>query len=273
LKNLFSIKGKVAIVTGGSRGIGAMIAQGFVENGVKTYITARKQNELEETANALNELCDGIGEGINECMGECIPMVADLSTLDGIKAFSKEINACEQKIDILVNNAGTVWGESFDTFPESGWDKVMDLNTKTPFFLTQQLLPLLQCSASKDAPARVINISSINGLNYPGVPTYSYTASKAAVIQLTRHLASDLVTQHINVNSIAPGFFLSKMTEYSVDGNQDEFAKKMVPMNRLGKAEDIAGTAIYLCATASSWMTGHTLVLDGGVIASGGYGS
>lgn len=261
MKNLFSIKDKVAVITGGSRGIGAMIAQGFVEHGVKTYITARKSEELNETAKKLSEY------------GECIALVADLSSFEGIKAFTDEIKKREHKLDILVNNAGAAWGEEFETFSESGWDKVMDLNAKAPFFVTQQLVTLLRASGQKSDPARVINISSINGLNNPGVATYSYSSSKAAVIQLTRHLAADLVKQHINVNSIAPGFFLSKMTEFSVDGDEAEFAKKMVPMNRLGTTEDAAGTAIYLCSRASSWMTGHTLVLDGGVIASGGYGS
>ena len=260
MKNLFSVEGKVAVVTGGSRGIGAMIAQGFVENGVKTYITARKADELEKTAKELSKL------------GECIAIVADLSTMAGISALSDELKSREQQIDILVNNAGAAWGEDFATFSENGWDKVMNLNVKAPFFMTQQLLPLLEAGAQKMDPARVINISSINGLNNPGVSTFSYSSSKAAVIQLTRHLAADLVDKHINVNSIAPGFFLSKMTEFSVDGDTDAFAKRMVPMNRLGTTEDAAGTAIYLSSRASAWVTGHTLVLDGGTIASGGYG-
>ncbi|WP_019028835.1 SDR family NAD(P)-dependent oxidoreductase [Colwellia piezophila] len=260
MKNLFSLSGKVAVVTGGSRGLGAMIARGLVENGVKTYISARNKEELNATAKELNTL------------GECIAVVADLSTLAGIEEFAKTLNSHESKLDILVNNAGAAWGAPFADFPEQGWDKVMNLNAKSPFFVTQKLLPLLSASASSDRPARVINIASINGINNPRTNNYSYAASKAAVIQMTRHLAADLVKDHININAIAPGFFLSKLTKYLVNDQEALFAKKMVPKERLGQAEDIAGTAIYLSSQASSWMTGHTLVLDGGVIASSGYG-
>jgi NAD(P)-dependent dehydrogenase (short-subunit alcohol dehydrogenase family) len=163
-------------------------------------------------------------------------------------------------------------GASFEEFPEIGWDKVMNLNAKSTFFVTQKLMPLLKESASANDPARVINIASINGLNNPKANNYSYSASKAAVIQMTRHLAADLVKQNININAIAPGYFLSKLTQYIVNEQEEQFAKKMVPKERLGQAEDIAGSCIYLSAKASSWMTGHTLVLDGGVIASSGYG-
>ncbi|TWX64147.1 SDR family oxidoreductase [Colwellia demingiae] len=260
MKNLFSLSGKVALVTGGSRGLGAMIARGFVENGVKTYITARNEDELNATVKELNML------------GECIAIAADLSTLSGIEALVNTISLHESKLDILVNNAGAAWGAPFAEFPEEGWDKVMNLNAKSPFFVTQKLLTLLSSSATSDSPARVINIASINGINNPKANNYSYAASKAAVIQMTRHLAADLVKDNININAIAPGFFLSKLTKYIVNEQEERFAKKMVPKERLGKAEDIAGTAIYLSSQASSWMTGHTLVLDGGVIASSGYG-
>jgi NAD(P)-dependent dehydrogenase (short-subunit alcohol dehydrogenase family) len=260
MKNLFSLSGKVAIVTGGSRGLGAMIAHGYVENGVKTYITARNKDELNTTAEELNML------------GECIPVVADLSTISGIEALVNTISLHEKKLDILVNNAGAAWGAPFSEFPEEGWDKVMNLNAKSPFFVTQKLLTLLSASATSNNPARVINIASINGINNPKADNYSYAASKAAVIQMTRHLAADLVKDNININALAPGFFLSKLTKYIVNKQEEKFAKKMVPKERLGKAEDIAGTAIYLSSEASSWMTGHTLVLDGGVIASSGYG-
>lgn len=172
----------------------------------------------------------------------------------------------------MVNNAGAAWGAPFSEFPEQGWDKVMNLNAKSPFFVTQKLLTLLSASATSVEPARVINIASINGINNPKANNYSYAASKAAVIQMTRHLAADLVKDNININAIAPGFFLSKLTKYIVNEQEEQFAKKMVPKERLGQAEDIAGSAIYLCSQASSWMTGHTLVLDGGVIASSGYG-
>ena len=257
MENLFSVKGKVALVTGGSRGIGAMIAHGFVECGVKTYITARKETELNATAAALSGF------------GECIAITSDLSTLDGVKALAQVLRDKESRLDILVNNAGATWGESLDTFPEAGWDKVMDLNVKSPFFLIQQCLPLLRAAGTGDDPARVINIASINGLANPGMTNYSYSASKAAVVQMTRHLAVDLVRDNINVNAIAPGFFPSKMTAFVIDGNEEAFAAS-IPRGRIGNAEDAAGTAIYLCSRASAWMTGQTLVLDGGVLACAG---
>ncbi|MFT4929922.1 MAG: NAD(P)-dependent dehydrogenase (short-subunit alcohol dehydrogenase family) [Phenylobacterium sp.] len=270
IKTLFSIEGKVAIVTGGSRGIGEMIAQGLIESGVKTYITARNEAELNQTAAALTALSES---GSNLQGVQCIPVVADLSTMAGISQFADVIKSSESHIDILINNAGAAWGEKFEDFAEAGWDKVMNLNAKAPFFVIQQLLDLLKASGSKQDPARVINIASINALSHPRMNNYSYAASKAAVVQMTRHLAGDLVKDHININAIAPGFFLSKMTKFAVE-NQDEatFAKKMVPMERLGNADDIAGSVIYLCSRASAWVTGHTLVLDGGVIASSGYG-
>lgn len=257
MENLFSVKGKVALVTGGSRGIGAMIARGFVESGVKTYITARKEAELNATAAALSGF------------GECIAITSDLSTLDGVKALAQALRDKESRLDILVNNAGATWGESLDTFPEAGWDKVMDLNVKSPFFLIQQCLPLLRAAGTGDDPARVINIASINGLANPGMTNYSYSASKAAVVQMTRHLAVDLVRNNINVNAIAPGFFPSKMTSFVIDGNEQAVAAS-IPRGRIGNAEDAAGTAIYLCSRASAWMTGQTLVLDGGVLACAG---
>lgn len=262
MKNLFSVAGKVALVTGGSRGIGAMIARGFVENGVKTYITARKEEELQACADALSSL-----EG--EDNGECIAIASDLSTLDGIKSFCEAIKEHEPKLDILINNAGATWGENFDSFSESGWDKVMDLNVKAPFFLIQQLKPLLRAASDQQDPARVVNISSINAMAHSGMNNYSYSASKAAVVQMTRHLAADLVSDNINVNAIAPGLFPSKMMAFFLEGHEEEVAAS-IPRGRIGETEDIAGTTIYLCARASSWMTGHTLVLDGGMLANAG---
>lgn len=257
MKNLFSVAGKVAIVTGGSRGIGAMMARGFVENGARTYITARNKEELSATAELLSE------------QGECIAIQADLSILAGIEHFVAEIKKHESKIDILVNNAGATWGAEFSEFPESGWDKVMNLNVKSPFFLTQQLLALLESSGSHEDPARVINISSMNGITNPKFANYSYSASKAAMIHMTRHLAADLAAKHINVNSIAPGFFPSKMTAFALDDEGSNVGSH-VPLGRIGSPEDAAGTAIYLSSRASAWMTGHTLVLDGGEVATAG---
>ena len=256
MKNLFSVAGKVAVVTGGSRGIGAMIARGFVENGVKTYITARKEQELRATEKELAEL------------GQCIAIQGDLSTVAGVTAFAAEISALEERVDILVNNAGATWGAEIDEFPESGWDKTMDINVKSLFFLTQKLLPVLRAAGTKDDPARVINIGSINGITHPHMKNYAYSASKAAVHQLTRHMGADLAPECINVNAIAPGFFPSKMTAHLLP-HEAEMAAGF-PCGRLGNAEDAAGTAIYLCSRASAWVTGHTIVLDGGMVAHAG---
>lgn len=253
MKNLFDVSGKVAVVTGGSRGIGAMIARGFVENGVKTYITARKEEELNATAQELSAL------------GECIAIPSDLATLEGVTAFADAIKEREGRVHILVNNAGATWGADIDDFPESGWDKIMDLNVKSLFFLTQQMLPALRAAGTAEDPARVINIGSINGFTHSHMNNYSYSASKAAVHHLTRHLGADLGPQHINVNGIAPGFFPSKMTAHLLE-HEEEMARGF-PLRRLGNAEDAAGTAIYLCSRASAWVTGHTIALDGGYIA------
>jgi 2-deoxy-D-gluconate 3-dehydrogenase len=256
MKDLFNVEGKVAVVTGGSRGIGAMIAQGFVENGVKTYITARKEEELRATEKALS------------AHGHCIAIPSDLSTLEGVIAFADAIKAAEPSVHILVNNAGAAWGADIEEFPESGWDKTMDLNVKSLFFLTQQLLPALRAAVSQDDPARVINIGSINGITHPHMNNYAYSASKAAVHQLTRHLGGDLSPQGINVNGIAPGFFPSKMTAHLLP-HEAEVAKG-IPCGRMGNAEDAAGTAIYLSSRASAWLTGHMVVLDGGAVANAG---
>jgi len=253
MKNLFSIEGKVALVTGGSRGIGAMIAQGLVENGVKTYITARNAEELQATAKTLSAL------------GECIAIPADLSTMEGVSALAEVINAQEKAVHILVNNAGTNWEAKIDEFPESGWDKAFNLNVKSMFFLTQKLLPALRNAGTDIDPARVLNIGSIHGILNPGASTYSYSSSKAAVHHLTKHLGSELTQQHVNVNAIAPGLFPSKMTA-SLLPFEKEMAEK-IPAKRLGNPEDIAGTVIYLCSRASAYVTGHTLVLDGGMVS------
>ncbi|MDO8860695.1 SDR family NAD(P)-dependent oxidoreductase [Haliea sp. E1-2-M8] len=253
MKNLFDISGKVAVVTGGSRGIGAMIAEGFVANGVRTYITARREDELQATAAELSQ------------QGECIALAADLSTADGVTRFAAEIREREPALHILVNNAGATWGASVDEFPENGWDKVMDLNVKSIFFLTQQLLPALRAAGTDADPARVINIGSVNGITNSHMQNYSYTASKAAVHHLTRHLGAELARERVNVNAIAPGLFPSKMTAHMA-GHEEELTRAF-PISRMGSPEDAAGTAIYLSARASAWVTGHVLVLDGGLVA------
>ncbi|MBM70153.1 MAG: 3-oxoacyl-ACP reductase [Haliea sp.] len=253
MQNLFNVSGKVAVVTGGSRGIGAMIAEGFVANGVKTYITARKAEELEATAERLS------------AQGECIAIPSDLSTLSGITAFAAALREREPAVHILVNNAGATWGAAIDEFPESGWDKVMDLNVKSIFFLTQQMLPLLRAGRRDDDPARVINIGSVNGITNAHGNNYGYSASKAAVHHLTRQLGADLAKEGINVNAIAPGLFPSKMTAHLLP-HEAELVQSF-PISRMGSAEDAAGTAIYLSSRAAAWVTGHVLVLDGGLVA------
>ncbi|MEE4277358.1 MAG: SDR family oxidoreductase [Halieaceae bacterium] len=260
MNELFDVSGKVALVTGGSRGIGAMIARGFVQQGVRTYITARNAEALAATAESLAEF------------GECIAIPADLSSMDGLKSFADDLASREEQIHILVNNAGATWGAGLDEFPEKGWDKVMDLNVRSIFFLTQALLPRLRAAASQDDPARVVNIGSINGLSYAPLNNYSYVASKAAVHHLTRQLAVDLARDNINVNAIAPGFFPSKMTAHMLD-HEAEMARA-IPRGRLGTPEDAAGSAIYLCSRAAAFVTGHVLVLDGGQdVAAGSFDS
>lgn len=251
--SLFDVKGKVALVTGGSRGIGEMIAAGFVENGVKTYITARKAPACVETAERLSE------------KGTCIALPCDLSTMEGIEWLAGELAQREEKLDILVNNAGAAWGEPIDSYPESGWDKVVDTNMKAPFFLTQKLLPLLRKSASYEDPARVINIASINGIAPPALETYAYSSSKAGVIMLTRHLAGQLASQDILVNAIAPGPFPSKMMAATLE-EMGEAIRAGNPRKRVGEPEDIAGVAIFLASRASAYTTGATIPCDGGAV-------
>ena len=259
MSSLFSVSGKTVLITGGSRGIGEMMAEAFVRGGAKVYITARKADDLNATATRLSQL------------GECHAVACDLSTADGISTLVTAIKSGNTALQVLINNAGSTWGSPIGTFPEQGWDKVMDLNVKTPFFLLQQLLPLLEAGATDDDPARVINIASVNGITTPteGMDNYSYSASKAAVIHLTRHLAATLNKSRINVNGIAPGFFPSKMTAHWLVDGSEKALLDAVP-RQLGTAEDAGGTAIYLCSRASAWIKGHTIVLDGGTVAQSG---
>ncbi len=257
MKNLFDVSGKVALVTGGSRGIGEMIAEGYVANGVRTYISARKAGPCDATAARLSE------------QGECISIPADLSTMAGIQSLAAEIKSREKQLDILVNNAGATWGAPIEEFPESGWDKVMDINLKGPFFLTQALLPLLEVSASAADPARIINIGSIDGLNVNELPTFSYGPSKAALHHLTRTLASHLSARQIAVNAIAPGPFPSKMMEHTLD-TMGERIRQGVPLKRVGEATDMAGAAIFLASKAGAYITGAVIPVDGGTVACSG---
>jgi 2-deoxy-D-gluconate 3-dehydrogenase len=252
MKNLFSLEGRVALVTGGSRGIGKMIAQGFLEHGAsKVYITARKAEVCDATAKELSKF------------GTCISIPIDISTVAGCKQLANAIAEREPRLDILVNNAGAAWGADFHEFPEHGWDKVMDLNVKSPFFLTQALHPGLKAAASDDRPAKVINIASIDGIRLNPLETYSYHASKAALIYLTRRMAATLVKDKIVVTAIAPGPFASEMNRKARD--ESDVVAARTPLRRIGRDEDMAGAAIYLASRAGDYVVGETIAVDGGI--------
>jgi len=251
IENLFSLKGRTALVTGGSRGIGRMIAQGFVESGAKVYISARKADACDATAAELSKY------------GECISLPQDISSVAGCKALADAIYAREGSLDILVNNAGAAWAADFDEFPEHGWDKVMNLNVKSPFFLTQALHAALAKAASKERPAKVINICSIDGITLNPLETYSYHASKASLIYLTRRMAARLVKDSIVMTGIAPGPFASEMNRAARD--QAEAVAARTPLRRIGADEDMAGAAIFLASRAGDYVVGDTLAVDGGL--------
>jgi 2-deoxy-D-gluconate 3-dehydrogenase len=262
MKNLFSIEGKVALITGGSRGIGEMIAAGFLANGAKVYISSRKAEVCDATAKRLQE----------EYGGECVSMPADLSNLEGINSLAGKISQ-EGNLDILVNNAGASWGEPIDEYSEQGWDKVMDTNVKGVFFLTQKLLPLLRKSGTSEDPSRVINIGSIDGIKTGLFDAFSYGPSKAALHHLTRVLAASLVKENIIVNAIAPGPFPTWMLSTGVGGGGDvdidwSSIGDTNPRGRVGTPEDIAGLAIFLSSRAGAYTVGQTITCDGGVVAS-----
>ena len=246
----FRLDGRVALVTGGSRNIGAWIAQGFIAQGAKVYISSRKA-----------EACAAMAEQLGP---NCIALPEDVSTVAGCKALAEALAARESQLDILVNNAGVAWGEPFEVFPEKGWDKVMDLNVKSPFFLTQALHSLLKAAGRAEQPAKVINITSIDGMRLNPWETYSYHASKAALIYLTKRIAARLVTDHINVTSLAPGAFASDMNRAARD--HGDAVGKSIPAGRIGNAEDIAAAAIYLASRAGDYVIGETLTVDGGLV-------
>ena len=247
---LFSLKGRSALITGGSRGIGRMIAEGFLAQGARVYISARKATACDQTAKELS------------AFGHCVSLPADVSTVEGAQALVAAYAKHEDSLDILVNNAGAAWGAPYEEFPESGWDKVVDLNLKTPFFLTQALTPMLK-KAATDHLAKVINIASIDGISVNAQETYSYAASKAGLIQRTRRMALRLAQDRIAVSAIAPGAFASDMNRVARD-HGDEI-KGGIPAGRIGEPEDMAGAAIYLASRAGDYVVGSTLIVDGGV--------
>ncbi|WP_294333965.1 SDR family oxidoreductase [uncultured Sphingomonas sp.] len=250
VSSLFRLDGRVALVTGGSRGIGRMIAEGFVASGAKVYVSSRRADACESTAATLGP--------------NAIPLSHDVSTVEGCRALAADLAAREPQLDILVNNAGAAWGEPFESFPEKGWDKVMDLNVKSPFFLTQALHGLLKAGGSTERPAKVINITSIDGQRLNAWETYSYQASKAALIHLTRRMAARLVRDQIHVTSIAPGAFPSDMNKAARDHGGT--VAQAIPAKRIGVAEDMAGAAIFLAARAGDYLVGETVTVDGGLV-------
>jgi NAD(P)-dependent dehydrogenase (short-subunit alcohol dehydrogenase family) len=247
---LFSLKGRTALITGGSRGIGRMIAEGFLAQGARVYISARKADACDQTAKELS------------AFGHCVSLPADVSTLEGAQALVDAYAKHEGTLDILVNNDGAAWGAPYDEFPESGWDKVVDLNLKAPFFLTKALTPMLR-KATTDHLAKVINIASIDGISVNPQETYSYAASKAGLIQLTRRMALRLAQDRIVVSAIAPGAFASNMNKDARDHGDE--VKARIPAGRIGEPEDMAAAAIYLASRAGDYVMGSTLVVDGGV--------
>jgi NAD(P)-dependent dehydrogenase (short-subunit alcohol dehydrogenase family) len=252
---LFDIDGRVALVTGGSRGIGKMIATGFVEAGASVYIASRKREVCEETAAELSE------------RGRCVGLAADLSTEAGCRDLADELARREDRLDILVNNAGATWGAPLDEYDEAAWERVLALNVKGVFHLTKFCVPLLKAAGTVETPSRVINIGSIDGIHVPVLETYAYSASKAAVHQLTRHLARRLAPE-ITVNAIAPGPFESKMMAATLEEFGEHIAAA-APLRRIGRPDDVAGAAIYLASRAGAYVTGVVLPVDGGIATVG----
>jgi NAD(P)-dependent dehydrogenase (short-subunit alcohol dehydrogenase family) len=252
---LFDLTGKVAVVTGGTRGIGLMIARGLLQAGATVYISSRKPETGEAAVRELSEF------------GTVVSIPADLSCEQECIRLAEEITGREDRLNVLVNNAGATWGEPIETFPGSAWDKVLDLNLKSPFFLTRAFLPALEAAATPDDPARIINVGSIDGLRVPGLPTYAYSTSKAAVHQLSRVLAAELGPRQITVNVIAPGPFQTKMMAATLEEFGEQIAA-LSPLGRIGRPDDVAGTAVYLASRAGAYTTGAIIPVDGGIWAA-----
>jgi len=253
MKDLFSVENKKVLVTGGSGGIGLMIARGFVEHGAEVFIASRKAELLEQRASELS--ANG---------GRCVAIPADLSSEAACNALAAEVTDRWGEVDVLVNNAGANWGEAYETFPDSAWDRVLALNVKAVFQLTRALTPALAKAAAARPPARVINIGSIDGLKPPLLETYSYSASKAAVAHMSRVLARKLAEKQITVNCVAPGPFESKMMKATLD-SFGEMIKKSCPLGRIGEPEDMAGIALFLASRAGAYVTGAVIPVDGGI--------
>ncbi len=251
MKELFDVSGKVVLVTGGSSGIGKMIAQGFVEHGARVYISSRKA-----------DVCEAVAAEFSQ-QGRCVALPADLSTEAGCVRLAGQLAEREPALHVLVNNAGTNWGAPLEEYPDAAWDKLLALNLKAVFHLTRALLPQLEAAASEEDPARVINIGSVDGIQVPVLETYAYSSSKAAVHHLTSVLARRFAPKQITVNAVAPGPFQSKMMAATLERLGDA-VRKMVPLRRIGRPEDMAGVAIFLASQAGSYLTGAVIPVDGG---------
>lgn len=255
--DLFDLTGKVAVVTGGTRGIGLMIARGLLQAGASVYVSSRRPEAGEAAVAELSEF------------GRVVSVPADVSTEEECLRLAAEVGRSEERLHILVNNAGATWGAPLEEFPAAAWDKVVDLNLKAPFFLTRAFLPMLEAAAGDDDPARVVNVGSIDGLRVPQLPTYSYSTSKAAVHHLTRVLARELGPRRITVNAVAPGPFESRMMAATLAAHGDEIAASS-PLGRIGRPDDMAGVAVYLCSRAGAYVTGAVIPVDGGIWGTAG---
>jgi len=251
VSRLFAVDGKVALVTGGSRGIGEMLVRGLVASGVRTYLSSRSA-----------EACEALAEELS-ASGHCVALPADLSTPEGCDALAATFGEREDRLHVLVNNAGATWGAPLGEYPADGFDKVMDTNVRAPFLLTQALLPSLEAAATAEDPGRVIMIGSIDGLVVPSFESYAYSASKAAIHMLTRHVGRAVASRNVTVNAIAPGLFPSKMTAFLFDEHEAEVVAT-IPRGRAGSPEDLVGTVIYLASRAGAYTTGAVLPVDGG---------
>jgi NAD(P)-dependent dehydrogenase (short-subunit alcohol dehydrogenase family) len=254
LEDLFSVQDKTAVVTGGSRGLGLMIARGLVEAGADVVISSRKVDACEAAAAELS------------AQGSCVAMPADLSGEEGCVALAQSVRERFDRLDLLVNNAGATWGEPIETYPDKAWDRVLDTNVRGIFQLTVSALDLLRAAASAEDPARVINIGSVDGIKAPMMESYAYSASKAAVHQLTRHLAKRLASEQITVNAIAPGPFESKMTAFMLESpDTRSVVEQTVPLGRIGRPDDIVGATLFLASRAGAYLTGTVVPVDGGI--------
>ncbi len=248
MSDLFSVDGKVAVVTGGTSGIGRMITDGLLDGGMRVYVASRKAEATE-------------GDGL-------VSLPADLSTQEGAEGLAAAVAEREAEVHLLVNNSGATWGAPLEEYPDAAFDKLWAINVKGVFHLTRALLPQLRAAASADDPARVVNIGSVDGIRVPVMETYAYSTTKAAVHMLTRHLARNLARDHITVNAVAPGPFDSKMMAFALDDpSTREAISSSVPLGRVGQPSDVAGTVIFLASKAGSYLTGAVIPVDGGIVA------